>query len=243
MNVQVGSTVVTSFLASSVEAVEAATIVLAVGIARGWRPSLGGTFAGLGVLAALVALLGTSMASAPIGLMQVVTGTLMLLFGIRWMRKAILRYAGAIAMRDEDEAFDRLRSELGGALSTLVRADTLAALTVFKAVLLEGIEVVVIVIGTGAAGHMVVPAAGGALAACLVVAAAAAILHRPLARVPENALKLVVGIMVSSFGMFWFGEGVGISWPFGDATIPLLGLVMLAVSAAGVRLARSGATS
>ena len=243
MNVQLGSTLATSFLASSVEAVEAATIVLAVGITRGWKPSLGGTFAGLGVLAALVILLGTSIASAPIGVMQVTTGTLMLLFGIRWMRKAILRYAGVIAMRDEEAAFERLREQLGGAISAVVRADTLAALTVFKAVLLEGLEVVVIVIGTGAAGHMVAPAAGGALAACLVVAAAAAILHRPLARVPENALKLVVGVMVSTFGMFWFGEGVGISWPFGDATIPLLGLAMLAVSAAGIRLARPGAVA
>ena len=113
MTIHLGSVVATSFLASSVEAVEAATIVLAVGVARGWRPALGGAAAGLGVLAALVALLGSSIASAPLGAMRVVTGTLLLLFGIRWVRKAILRYAGVIAMRDEDAAFERERDRLG----------------------------------------------------------------------------------------------------------------------------------
>jgi uncharacterized membrane protein len=238
-----GSTVATSFLASSVEAVEAATVVLAVGITRGWRPALVGTFAALGLLGAIVAVLGPSIAAAPIAALQVATGTLLLLFGIRWMRKAMLRYAGVIALRDEQAAFERERRQLGLDRPPATRADTLAALTVLKAVLLEGLEVVVIVIGVGATGHMLVPASAGALAACLVVAAAAAILHRPLSRVPENALKLVVGVMVSTFGIFWFGEGVGIAWPFGDATIPLLAAVLLAASAAGVRLARAQATS
>ena len=235
------STVMTSFLASSVEAVEAATVVLAVGITRGWRPALGGAFVGLAILAAVVAFLGPSIASAPLGPMQVTTGTLLLLFGIRWMHKAILRYAGAIAMRDEAALFERERRRLGEDDPAARRADVLAALTVLKTVLLEGLEVIVIVIGIGAAGHMLGPASSGALAACVLVAAVAAMLHRPLARVPENAFKLVVGVMVSTFGIFWFGEGVGIAWPFGDAAIPALALILLAAAAAGVRLARSGA--
>ena len=232
------STVATTFLASSVEAVEAMTVVLAAGITRGWRSTLAGAFAGLAVLAAIVALAGPALASAPIRPLQAVTGTLLLLFGVRWLRKAILRYAGVIPMRDEDDKFAQSRAQLGPAAPVASTIDPIAALTSFKVVLLEGIEVIVIVIGVGAAGSLLLPASVGALAACLVVVVACAILHRPLARVPENALKLAVGALVSAFGIFWFGEGAGIEWALGEPTILALVAVLLGTAAAGVRLAR-----
>ncbi|HZZ92391.1 MAG TPA: hypothetical protein VFE23_07500 [Usitatibacter sp.] len=230
--------VTTSFLASSVEAVEAMTVVLAAGITRGWKSTLAGAACGLATLAAIVALLGPALAAAPLEALQVVTGTLLLLFGIRWMRKAILRYAGVIAMRDEDALYARERTALQGDAAAGSRIDVVAALGVFKVVLLEGLEVVVIVIGVGAAGGLLIPASMGAIAACAAVVALGAILHRPLSRVPENALKLAVGTLVSAFGMFWFGEGVGIRWPHGEAALVMLVAVLLATAFAGTRLAR-----
>ena len=226
----------TAFLASSVEAVEAMTVVLAAGVTRGWRSALIGAGAGAALLAAIVAALGPAILRVPIACLQVVTGTLLLLFGMRWLRKAMLRYAGAIPMRDEDELFARERRAFGtrgeGGF------DWVAALAVLKVVLLEGIEVVVIVLGIGAAGGALMPASAGAAAACAIVAVVALAVHRPLARVPENALKLAVGITVSAFGIDWFGEGVGIHWPAGDAMIVALVAALAATALGGVSLAR-----
>jgi uncharacterized membrane protein len=229
----------TSFLASSVEAVEAATVVLAAGVVRGWRSSICGAMAAVAVLAVIVAVSGSAIAAVPIDILQVVVGTLLLLFGIRWLRKAMLRSAGVIDLRDEDALYMRQREALG-AFDGMARArwDTIAALTSFKAVLLEGVEVIVIVIGIGAAGSVLLPASLGAAAACIAVTIAAAVLHRPLSRVPENSLKFAVGIMVSAFGLFWFGEGIGLHWPYADTAIAALMAAMLASSAVGIRMAR-----
>jgi uncharacterized membrane protein len=225
-----------AFLASAVEAVEAATIVLAAGLTRGWRSSLSGALAALVLLAALVAAFGTAIAAIPIAILQVVVGALLLLFGIRWLRKAMLRYAGAIPMRDENALFERERQALGsGAREAL---DPIALAAAFKAVLLEGVEVIVIVIGIGATGGLLVPAAAGAIAACVVVSVAAALLHRPLARVPENALKFAVGVMVSAFGLYWFGEGIGIHWPLGDVAVLGLMAILFAAASFGIQAAR-----
>ncbi len=237
--IHAGPAMATAFFASSVEAVEAATVVLAAGVVRGWRSSISGAVAALAALAAIVAVFGTAIAAVPIAILQVVVGALLLLFGIRWLRKAMLRYAGAIGLRDEDALYAREQEALGASAGVRRdRWDTIAALTSFKAVMLEGIEVIVIVIGIGAAGNMLVPATLGAIGACVAVAVAAALLNRPLSRVPENALKFGVGIMVSAFGLFWFGEGIGIHWAFGEATIVALMALMFAASAIGVRVAR-----
>lgn len=237
--IHAGPPMATAFFASSVEAVEAVTVVLAAGVVRGWRSSLSGAMAALVVLAVIVAVFGTAIAAIPLAILQTVVGTLLLLFGIRWLRKAMLRYAGVIDLRDEDALYAGQRAALG-ASGNVARGqwDAIAALTSFKAVLLEGVEVIVIVIGIGAAGNMLVPATVGAVAACIAVAVAAALLNRPLSRVPENTLKFVVGIMVSAFGLFWFGEGIGIQWPYGDVTILALMAVLLAASSVGAGVAR-----
>jgi uncharacterized membrane protein len=242
--IHAGPPMATAFFASSVEAVEAVTVVLAAGVVRGWRSSLAGAMAALVVLAAIVAVFGSAIAAVPLAVLQLVVGTLLLLFGIRWLRKAMLRSAGVIDLRDEDALYARERQALG-ATGVVARGrwDTLAALTSFKAVLLEGVEVIVIVIGIGAAGNTLVPATLGAAAACIAVAVAAALLNRPLSRVPENTLKFAVGVMVSAFGLFWFGEGIGMHWPYGDAAIPALMAVLLAASSIGVNVARRRAAA
>ena len=232
-------TVLAAFMASSVEAVEAATVVLAVGSLRGWRSALTGTVAALAVLGMVVAVFGTAIAAIPIATLQWIVGTLLLLFGIRWLRKAMLRSAGVIDLRDEAAVYAQERSALAVGGATLRKSwDAIAALTAFKAVALEGVEVIVIVIGIGAAGSLLVPASIGAAAGCLLVTLAVALLNRPLARVPENTLKYAVGIMVSSFGLFWFGEGIGVPWRLGDATLLPLMALLLAASSVGVAVAR-----
>jgi uncharacterized membrane protein len=242
------STIASAFLASSVEAVEALTVVLAVGVVRGWRSALLGTVAALGVLAALVAVFGSALGSVPIALLQLVVGTLLLLFGIRWLRKAMLRSAGVIDLHDEEATYQKEVLALGGnsgslQLNSRAKWDPIAIVTAFKAVTLEGVEVIVIVIGLGAVRGLLVPASLGALAACLVVVAAGLVLRRPLARVPENSLKLVVGILMSAFGLFWFGEGVGLQWPYADAAILGLMAIFAVASWLGIRVAsKFGAT-
>jgi uncharacterized membrane protein len=210
-----------SFLASFVEFVEALTVVLAVGIVRGWRPALIGTGLGLAVLVALVIALGPMMARIPLDVMQTIIGGLLLLFGLRWLRKAILRAAGILAMHDEEATFAKETATMRG-VRTATGLDTVAVTTAFKIVMLEGIEVVFIVIALGATGRMLVPASIGACAALLVVMTLGVLLHRPLARVPENALKFVVGVLLSAFGTFWAGEGIGVEWLGGDAALPAL---------------------
>jgi Ca2+/H+ antiporter, TMEM165/GDT1 family len=208
-----------SFAASFVEAVEALTIVLAVGLARGWRPALTGAGAALVALAVIVALAGRLLSAVPLHALQFVVGVLLLMFGLRWLRKAILRAIGTVALHDEDAAFQRETRELADAGRHASGPDWIAGLTSFKAVLLEGVEVVFIVVAVGAGRGLLALASLGALAACVAVAALGAAIHRPLARVPENALKFAVGAMLSAFGLFWTGEGLGVAWPGGDAAI------------------------
>src|SRR5437588_2708421 len=193
-----------AFLASLVEAVEALTIVLAVATVRGWRPAGLGVIAGLTLLILIVAALGPLLDRVPLHVLQLAIGILLLLFGMRWLRKAILRSAGVIPLHDETIAFATETAELREqARRHASRLDWLAGLTSFKAVLLEGLEVVFIVIALSAGRGMLLPASAGALAACVLVACAGLILHRPLARVPENTLKFAVGAMLSAFGVFW----------------------------------------
>ena len=228
-----------SFMASMVEFVEALTIVLAVGVVRGWRSALLGTVAALGVLAALVAVLGPSLTRIPLPLVQLFVGTLLLLFGLRWHRKAILRAAGVLALHDEAKAFAEETAALrrygrGGATGI----DRLAFATSFKIVMLEGIEVVFIVIAIGASGQMMLPASVGALLALAVVVLLGLWLHKPLSRVPENTLKFGVGVMLAAFGTFWVGEGIGISWPGEDWTLLALIAAYLLVALILVTLCR-----
>lgn len=228
-----------AFLASLVEAVEALTIVLAVATVRGWRPAGFGALAGLAVLALIVMALGPLLGHVPLRLLQLVIGILLLLFGMRWLRKAILRSAGVIPLHDEAKTFATETAELREqARRHETRLDWLAALTSFKAVLLEGLEVVFIVIALSAGRGMLLAASAGAIAACLLVAGIGFIVHRPLARVPENTLKFAVGVMLSGFGVFWTGEGLGVAWPGSDLAIVAFAAMFLAVSGAAVVLAR-----
>src|ERR1700674_3165508 len=184
-----------AFLASLVEAVEALTIVLAVASVRGWRPAALGAAAGLGLVALIVAALGPLLDRVPLQVLQLMIGVLLLLFGMRWLRKAILRAAGIIALHDEEAAYAAGTAELREHRS---RLDWLAGLASFKAGLLEGLEVVFIVIAVGGGRGLLLPASAGALAACGLVAIAGFALRRPLARVPENTLKFAVGVMLSA---------------------------------------------
>jgi len=218
-----------AFLGSLVEAVEALTIVLAVASVRGWRPAALGAAAGLGLLALIVAVLGPLLGHVPLHTLQLMIGVLLLLFGMRWLRKAILRAAGIIPLHDEEAAYAAGTAELR---EHRTRLDWLAGIASFKAVLLEGLEVVFIVIAVGGGRGLLLPASVGALAACGLVAAAGFALRRPLSRVPENTLKLAVGIMLSAFGVFWTGEGLGIAWPGADLAI--LGFAALFLLAAAL---------
>jgi uncharacterized membrane protein len=210
-----------SFLASLVEAVEALTIVIAAATIGGWRPALVGAAAGLAGLASLVLLLGPLLDRVPLDLLQVAIGVLLLLFGLRWLRKAVLRAGGRFAQRDEDRLFESERASLN-ALPTQRSRRLAAGAVSFKAVLLEGLEVVFVVIAVGAGRGLLPAAALAALAACALVAALGFALRRPLAHVPENTVKFGVGVVLTSFGMFWTGEGLGITWPGADWAIPVL---------------------
>jgi uncharacterized membrane protein len=236
--VHAGPSIAAAFLASLVEFIEALTVVLAVGVVRGWRPALLGTAFGLTVLFLLVIVLGPALARIPLDIVQLAVGTLLLLFGLRWLRKAILRAAGIIALHDEEAAFaaetDLLRQASGGGSEW----DWLAIGAAFKIVMLEGIEVVFIVIAVGAAGGLLVPAGAGAIAALLVVVLLGIVLHRPLARIPENALKFAVGVLLCAFGAFWVGEGIGVAWPAADWSILALIAGFLAVALVSVPLCR-----
>lgn len=234
-----GPAVISAFLASIVEVVEAFTIVLAVATIRGWRPAALGTAAGLVVLAALVVILGPLLEAIPLTALQLVIGVLLLLFGLRWLRKAILRYAGFIALHDEAKAFAKEEASLREAERREgSHLDWIAGITAFKAVVLEGVEVVFIVIAVGAGKGLLVPAALGALAACVLVLLIGLIVHRPLARVPENTLKFGVGVMLSAFGVFWTGEGLGVEWPGADLAIIAFALVFLILGAGASMLLR-----
>src|SRR5258707_9216861 len=213
----IGPVMTAAFLASRVEAVEALTIVLAVATVRGWRPAGLGAIAGLAVLVVIVVALGPLLDLVPLHLLQLAIGILLLLFGMRWLRKAILRSAGIIPLHDEAAAFATETAELRELASRQeAQLDWLAALASFKAVLLEGLEVVFIVIAVSAGRGLLVPASAGALAACLLVAGVGLVGHRPLAQAPENTVKFAVGVMLTAVREFWTAEGLGVGWPGAD---------------------------
>ena len=226
-----GPSMLTSFLASLVECVEALTVVLAVGVVRGWRSALAGCAAGLLLLLLLVASLGRALARVPLHGFQLVVGALLLLFGMRWLRKAALRAAGVLALHDEDAVYRRETRALRGQGGARPGLDRPAFAVAFKSTVLEGIEVVFIVLAIGAGGPgLLWPAGLGALVALLVVATLGVALHRPLARVPENTLKFAVGVLLCAFGTYWAGEGMGYAWPGADGAIPALACAFLAVA-------------
>ena len=212
------------FLACVVEAVEAVTIVLAAGTARDWRSALAGVAAGVGVLAVTVAVLGPAVSRIPIGGLRLFVGGLLLVFGLQWLRKAILRASGYKALHDESLIFDRQLAAAGTAAAGRrgLVADWYAFTLAFKGVVLEGLEVVFIVVTFGANQHQIGLAAAAAGAAVLLVVALGCAVRAPLARVPENTMKFVVGVMLTGFGMFWAVEGTGARWPGADAALPVL---------------------
>ncbi len=236
-----GPTLLAAFLASMIEFVEALTIILAVGSVRGWRDALLGAAAAVMLLAVVVAALGAALAQIPLRVMQLTVGVLLLLFGMRWLRKAILRAAGVLPLHDEAAAFARQVAAIGN-YGAVARWDAAAFATTFQITMLEGAEVVFIVLafGAGSAG-LLFPASLGALAALLVVAALGFIIHRPLARIPENSLKLVVGVLLSSFGTFWAGEGMNVVWPGADWSILALAVGFLVATLLAVSLCRARA--
>lgn len=227
-----------AFLASLVEGIEALTIVLAVGAVRGWRNALCGTGLALLVLLLLVGLLGPALIRIPLQMVQLTLGALLLLFGMRWLRKAILRAAGVIPLHDEAAAFTRETTALqasGGARYPGWDRDALS--TAFKITMIEGIEVVFIVVAIGATDPgLLVPASLGAVAALLLVIALGFVLHKPVSMIPENTLKFVVGLLLCAYGSFWAGEGMGLAWPGDDWSIPALSLGFLVTALVAVRL-------
>jgi uncharacterized membrane protein len=209
-----------AFLASAVEMVEALTIVLGVGIVRGWRSTLIGVGAASVVLVALIAALGPALSHIPITTLRFVVGALLLAFGLQWLRKAILRSSGYKALHDEDEAY-REERERAAAAGEEKKAglDWYSFTVAFKGVLLEGLEVVFIVIAFGSAQHRLGWAVAGAAAALVVVVVAGVLARGPLSRVPENTIKFGVGLLLTSFGCFWGAEGAGVDWPGDDLAL------------------------
>jgi uncharacterized membrane protein len=202
------------FAACAVEAVEAFTILLAVGLTRGWRSTLAGAGAALLVLAVFVAVASPLLTVLPLQALRLVVGAVLLVYGLQWLRKAILRSSGRKPLHDEAAIFAREKQ---------AARDAVAFTVAFKGVLLEGFEVVVIVATLGATGHHTLLAALAALAAIAVVALAGLAVRAPLSRVQENTLKYAVGVVLTALGVFWAGEGSGVPWPGGDAAI--IGLV------------------
>jgi uncharacterized membrane protein len=237
--------VLASFLASGVEGVEALTIVLAAGVTRGWRSSFIGVGVALLALAVITAVLGPALVLIPIDTLRLVVGALLLVFGLQWLRKAILRASGHKALHDEEAIYQK-ELEAARTHESDIRAglDWYAFTLCFKGVLLEGLEVIFIVLTFGATantwngiGGIPLAAAGAAAAVALVVIVGIAV-HAPLARVPENLLKFGVGLMLTAFGTFWAAEGAGVSWPGSDASIPGILAVLIAVSLLLVALLR-----
>jgi uncharacterized membrane protein len=212
--------VLATFLASAVEMVEALTIVLAVGVTRGWRSTLVGVAAATVSLAVIVALLGPALARIPIDALRLVVGTLLLLFGLQWLRKAILRASGYTPLHDEGVAFQKeLTAAQTAGAEVRAGLDWYAFTLSFKGVLLEGLEVAFIVVTFGSTHGSLALAIYGAVAALLLVGIAGILLHRPLTAVPENTMKFTVGLLLTTFGTFWGAEGAGVNWPGGDGAI------------------------
>jgi uncharacterized membrane protein len=229
--VTAGFLVASAFLASAVEMVEALTIVLAMGTTRGWRSALAGTAAAIVALAAVVAALGPALTVVPIDDLRLVVGALLLVFGLQWLRKAILRSAGSVPLHDEQALFERERAAARTAGRELrAGLDWFGFVVSFKGVFLEGLEVAFIVLTFGSTQGSIPLAALGAGAAVVLVAVTGALVHAPLARVPENTLKYAVGVMLTTFGTFWAAEGAGARWPGGDASLPAVLAFVLALS-------------
>jgi uncharacterized membrane protein len=231
MNASMITLLAAVFAASAVEMVEALTIVVAVGVTRGWRSALEGAGVALGVLLVLVGAVGVPLVHyVPLNVLRIVVGTLLLVMGEGWLRKAILRGSGHKAAHDEDEIFARTTAELAEDGSPIRRRDGKGFVVAFKGVFLEGIEVAIIVISLGGSQHRLGPAAAAAAAALVVVGGVGLLVARQLREVPENLIKWGVGVMLTSLGVFWMGEGVGIKWPGNDLAIPVLVGTFLVVS-------------
>jgi len=226
-----------AFLGSAVESVEALTIVLAVGLTRGWRAPLYGTVAALALLAVLVAVFGQLIvARVPELTLKLVIGTLIVLFGLRWLHKAVLRSAGVVAMHDEEHAYAQAVSSLQGGGGG---RDWIGFTLALKGVFLEGLEVVFIVIAVGGTTGSLHIAVAGGLLAMVVVAAAGVVVRKPLARVPENTLKYAVGIILTSIGTFWAAEGMGATWPFDFVSLLVVAAVYFGASRVAILLIRT----
>lgn len=234
-----GASAAAAFLGSLVEFIEALTIVLAVGAVRGWLGALSGAVLALALLLALTATLGPALTRIPIGVVQLVVGALLLLFGLRWLRKGILRAASIIPLHDETAEYANETAKLKRSYAAVSAVDGIALATSFKIVMLEGIEVVFIVLAIGASGEFLAPAAAGAGLALLVVIALGILLHRPIASIPENALKFIVGVLLSAFGTFWLGEGIGTAWPGSDWSLPMVIAGYLIVALLCIPLAKA----
>ena len=234
-------TILSAFLASAVEFVEAVTIVLAVGVTRQWRSALIGVAAAVVTLAILIAVFGSALVLfVPIGSLRLVVGGFLLIYGLQWITKAVLRAGGAKAKHDEAAIFAAEVADLDREPPVPATGmDWISFTVAFKGVLLEGLEVAFIVVTFGASANLLGPAVLGAALAGLLVVAIAVVVHGPLARVPENAMKFVVGIMLTGFGTFWSGEGIGVAWPGDDFAIVLILAGYLALALAGVWLVRA----
>jgi uncharacterized membrane protein len=224
-------------LATAVEMVEALTIVLAVGVTRGWRSTLAGVGVALAALGIVVVAVGPAVSRLPLTPLRLVVGGLLLIFGLQWMRKAILRSSGYKALHDEDAIFDSTRASADQAPRG-TSFDSYAFTIALKGVFLEGLEVVFIVLTFGATQHRIALSAFVASLTAVAVGAVGVLVHRPLSRVPENTLKFIVGILLTSFGMFWSAEGAGVSWPGGESAILVLVALMAGTSLLLVRALR-----
>ncbi len=225
-----------AFLGSAVESVEALTIVLAIGLTRGWRSPLYGTVVALVALAVLVVLFGQLIVTrVPELTLKLIIGTLIVLFGLRWLHKAILRSAGVIALHDENKSYEETIKELSG---SLLRQDWVAFVIALKGVFLEGMEVVFIVVAVGGTSGGLHIAVAGGLLAMIVVAIIGVVVRRPLAQVPENTLKYAVGVILTTIGTFWVAEGMGATWPLDLVSVLGIAAIYFGASRVAVMMIR-----
>jgi uncharacterized membrane protein len=228
------------FLGCVVEAVEALTIVLAAGTSRDWRSAISGVVSGIVLLAVVVAVLGPALTVLPLGALRVVVGGLLVIFGLQWLRKAVLRACGLRALHDEDASYalELAAANAAPACRSAIVGDWYSFSLSFKGVVLEGLEVAFIVLTFGANQRDIPLAAVAAVIALLVVTIAAVAVRAPLSRVPENTMKFAVGVMLTSFGVFWGAEGAGAQWPGEDAALLVLAPVMTGFALALVAVLR-----
>jgi len=225
-----------AFLGSAVESVEALTIVLAVGLTRGWRSPLYGAVVALVALAVLVLLFGQLIVTrVPELTLKLIIGTLIVLFGLRWLHKAILRSAGVIAMHDENKSYEDTLKELHG---SPLRQDWVAFTIALKGVFLEGMEVVFIVVAVGGTSGGLHIAVAGGLLAMIAVAVLGVVVRKPLAQVPENTLKYAVGVILASIGTFWAAEGMGATWPLDLVSVLGIAAIYFGASRVAVMMVR-----